>query len=44
MTIYFLAAVPIAFVLVPFIVDMVNGRDDTSDIVVHRAKMKEGIS
>ena len=31
----FLTAVPIAFVLIPFIVDMANGRDDTSDIVVH---------
>ena len=38
------AAVPIVFVLVPFIVDMANGRDDGSDIVIHRAKVKDDIS
>ena len=26
------------FVLVPFIVDMANGHDDTNDIIVQRAK------
>ena len=41
---FFSAAVPIVFVLVPFFVDMANGRDDTSDIIVQRAKMKDEIS
>ena len=35
---------PIVFVLVPFIMDMANGRDDVSDIVIQRAKVKDDIS
>ena len=38
------AALPIAVILVPFIVDMVNGQDAMSDIIVQRAKMKDDIS
>ena len=38
------AAVPIVFVVIPFFVDMANGRDDTTDIIVQRAKMKDEIS
>ena len=37
-------AAPIVFVIVPFIVDLVNGHDHTSDIVVLRAEMKDDIS
>ena len=38
------AAVPFIFVIVPFIVDLVNGYDHTSDIIVQRAEMKDDIS
>ena len=37
-------AVPIAFVLLPFIVDMANGRDSVSDIIIQRAKTKDDIA
>ena len=37
----FSAAVPIAVVLIPFIVDMANGLDDESDIIVQRAISEE---
>ena len=38
------AALPIVVILIPFIVDMVNGQDTMSDIIVQRAKMKDDIS
>ena len=38
------AAVPIAFVIVPFIMDLANGHDVTSDIIVQRPKMKDDLS
>ena len=41
---FFFAVIPSVFVLVPFIVDMANGHDDTNDIIVQRAKTKEEIS
>ena len=37
-------ALPIVVILIPFIVDMVNGQDTMSDIIVQRAKMKDDIS
>ena len=40
----FFAVVPIAVVLIPFIVDMANGQDITSDIIVQRAKMEDDLS
>ena len=40
----FITGVPSVFVLVPFLVDMANGRDDASDIIVKRAKTKDEIS
>ena len=40
----FLAGVPIAFALVPFIMDLVNGHDITSDITIQRAREEDGIS
>ena len=36
------AAVPIAFVIVPFIMDLANGRDVTSDIYYCAATQNEG--
>ena len=38
------AAVPLVFVLVPFIVDMANGQDVESDIIIQRANMDNDIS
>ena len=37
-------AVPVVFVLVPFVVDMANGRDDASDIIIQRAESMDDIS
>ena len=38
------SGVPSVFVLAPFIVDMANGHDDASDIIIKRAKTKDEIS
>ena len=38
------AAVPLMFVLVPFIVDMANGQDVESDIIIQRANVDNDIS
>lgn len=44
MTLYpFYVALPVVFVLVPFIVDMVNGQDVANDIIVQRADMENDI-
>ena len=40
-----LTAVPIVFILVPFITDnMANGQDNVSDIIIHQAETKDDIS
>ena len=40
----FLTGVPVAFALVPFIMDLVNGHDSTSDITIKRASAEDDIS
>ena len=35
---------PIALVLIPFIVDMANGQDITNDIIIQRTKTMDNIS
>ena len=36
--------VPVVFVVSPFIVDMANGRDNATDIIIQRAKTKDDIA